>query len=134
MAAPKLKKIRSNESAEAEVRKVAPYPFAVQITRGEGQPFMMGQIVKMTEIGFLMKVDGNQYYKVGEVYTVYFELPATRDDVSSAAKVIKTYDAVEIIAGQKIKIHTIEMHFKEIPDKERRHIHSYLVKSGQKKY
>lgn len=122
-----------NGSDDAIVRKVAPYPFGIQITKAEGQPFQKGQVVKMTELGFLMKVDGKQFYKVGDSYQVRFELPAIHQSVSAAVRVIKTYDAMEMIDGAQVKINTIEMHFKNLSDSNRKHIHSYLVKSGQKK-
>jgi hypothetical protein len=122
MAAPKL-----------NVKHVAPYPIPVRITKAEGQPPLLGVIVKMTEIGFLMKVDGAQAYKVGDTCHFSFDLPATHTAMDVDGKIIKTYDGFELVNHQKVKIRTIEVHFKALSDNQRNNIDNYLVQSGQKK-
>lgn len=130
MAAPKMKPA---QSVEVNVKHVAPYPIAIRITKAEGQPPVAGAIVKMTEVGFLMKVDGSQLYKVGEVLHLYFELPAIHAPIQTDGKVIKTYDGYETTGRNQVKICTIEVHFKSLSDSQRANVENYLVQSGQKK-
>ena len=115
--------------------KVAPYPIAISILRSEGMPLLAGAILKLTDVGFLMRVDETQFYKVAEtLQQVSFELPVLGTRVRSAGKVVKTYDGLESMtkAGLK-KMKTIEVHFLNLSDENKRNIHSFLVKSGQSK-
>ena len=115
--------------------KVAPYPIAVSIVRVEGAPHLTGQILKLTEVGFLMKVDESQFYKVAEnIQQLSFELPVLGFRIRAPGKVVKTYDAVESMTKEGIKkMKTIEVHFMNLSDENRRNIHSFLVKIGQTK-
>ncbi|MEZ0390855.1 MAG: hypothetical protein ACAH59_01475 [Pseudobdellovibrionaceae bacterium] len=139
MSAPKIKSPPTEASGKpssdsSQVRRVSPYPIDVSIFKVEGQPPARAQIVKMTEIGFLIKADETQFYKVGENYTAHFEIPVTGESVKVSVKVVKTYDAMEMAnKSEKTKMRTIEMHFKTISDRDRGHINTYLVKSGQRK-
>jgi len=130
MAAPKMKQA---PPADANIRQVAPYPISVQITKVEGTPPVMGAIVRLIEIGFLMKIDATQFYKVGETLHFRFELPATHVVIQGDGKIIKTYDAFETVGRSQVKMHTIEVHFKALSVDQRTHIENYLVQSGQKK-
>jgi len=137
MAAPKFKPGQTQTSgksnSEVQVKRVAPYPISVQINKGEGQPFMHGQIVKMTEIGFLMQTDLTHFYKVSEIYNFYFQFPVINKEIRTPGVVVKTYDAMEIIGKSQTKMRTIEIHFKALSDSDRVHLNTYLVKSGQRK-
>lgn len=126
MSAPKLKtgQVAANPE-KPNVKRVSPYPINTQIFKAEGQPPTKGQIVKLTERGFLMKVDAGHFFKVAENYRAEFELPADHHTVKSQTVVVKTYDTVDS--------HLIEMHFKDLTPKDRGHINTYLVKSRQKK-
>ena len=120
------------------VQRVAPYPIPVDIVKVEGQPPQKQNIVKMTEIGFLMKVDAKYFYKVGENIHLTFTLPVVQATVRCDGKIVKTYDAIESIIDlqpkkQVTKMYTVEVHFTKILEQERRAISNYLLKSGQKK-
>jgi hypothetical protein len=130
MAAPKLK---ANTAADANVRHVAPYPISIRVIKAEGQPPIEGAIVKLTEVGFLMKVKGPQLFHVGDQYRLGFDLPATHAAVQTTGKVIKTYDGYETAGGHQVKVLTVEIHFKSLSDSHRAEIEKYLVQSGQKK-
>lgn len=138
MAAQKLKDGKTAEGQTGKtsplVHKVAPYPIAIELTKVEGQPPMKGSIVKMTEVGFLMKVDTIHFYKVGENIHLTFKLPVVNSTVRCDGKVIKTYDAMEAVGESKEKLYTVEIHFKNMIEKEKASVISYLVKSGQKKF
>lgn len=113
-----------NEFA-AGVSKIPPYPIPVEIFKLEGKPPLKGSIVKMTSIGFLMKVETLHFYKVAETFHLQFQLPVVSTVVRCEGKVMKTYDAVD-------KLYTVEIHFKNIMDREKNAIKSYLAKSGQR--
>lgn len=136
MAAPKVKspqhETSGNENGSVQVKKVAPYPIGVRVFKAEGQAPLRGTILKLTDFGFLMKVDESQFYKVGENYTVSFDLPGVDVEIKASVKVIKTYDAMEASLKGSVKVRTIEMHFRELTPTDRSNLHSYLVKSGQK--
>ena len=121
-------------SADADVRRIAPYPFAVDLLMVEGQPPLKGMIVKMTDIGFLMKVE-TSFYKVSQKYQINFVLPVMEVMVRCQAKVVKTYDGIEQLSkeGSK-KQYIVELHFIELPSTAKTSINSYLHKSGQKKF
>ncbi len=117
------------------VKKVSPYPIAVELWKVEGQPKWAGSIVKMTEIGFLMKVETLKFYKVGEDFHLEFKLPVVSAVIRCLGKVIKTYDALEAVsAKQTTKLYTVEIHFKNMIEQEKHSVMQYLVRSGQKKY
>ncbi len=130
MAAPKWK---PGQSDDQKVRQVAPYPIAVQLLHAEGQPPLLAAIVKLTEIGFLMKFEGSHLFKVGDAFHFDFELPAIHAKISNIGKVIKTYDGFENRGGGKTKVVTVEMHFKALSADQRIHLENYLVQSGQKR-
>ena len=150
MTAPKIKNLATEPTPAPEkatddssspgsssngVKKVAPYPIHIEIAQAEGIPPLNGQILKLTDVGFLMRVYTAHFYKVGENYSVYFEIPVVGFPVEAVARVIKTYDAMEATAkNQTTKMYTIEMHFKALPSQDRLNINNFLVKSGQKKF
>ncbi len=127
---------RASSGSDPAVRKVAPYPIDVEISKVEGQPVpLQGQILKLTDVGFLMKVNATHFYKVGENYSIYFEIPVVGFPVETIVRVVKTYDAMEVVTkNQKTKMYTIEMHFKNLPSQDKTNINSFLVKIGQKKF
>ncbi len=150
MTAPKIKKPELEPTSAPEktaeeqsavvatsnqVKKVAPYPIHIEIVQAEGVPPLNGHILKLTDIGFLMRVNTVHFYKVGENYHINFELPVVNFPVKTVVKVIKTYDAMEAVnKRQTTKAYTIEMHFKALPTQDRLNINNFLVKSGQKKF
>lgn len=129
MAAPKIKQ----NSDGSVVRRVSPYPITVQIMKSEGQPVLTAQIVKLTEIGFLMKADTTYFYKVSENYQFHFQLPVIEKVIYTTGIVVKTYDAMESSSKSPTKMQTIEVHFKDLSSKDRGNLNTYLVKSGQRK-
>lgn len=126
----------NNKSGPADPsQKVAPYPILVGIVRTDGTPPSSGHILKLTDIGFLMRVEESQFYKVGEnLHQISFEIPVLGSRVRTAGKVIKTYDGLEQMTKEGMKkMKTVEVHFLSLSDENRRNIHSFLVKIGQTK-
>lgn len=116
-------------SEQTKIKKVPAYPIALTLMKGEGQTPHKANIVKMTEVGFLMKTD-SVHFKVGDDYKLQFILPTMDKTVATTGKVVKTYDSMEV-RPEKQKIHTVEIHFIELATKDLESIRSYLVQSGQ---
>jgi hypothetical protein len=110
-------------SDPSSVKKVAPYPIPLDVIKAEGQPPQKESIVKLTDIGFLMRVEADHFYKVGEDYSFHFQLPVLNIDVQAKGKIVKTYS--------NPREHLVEVHFKALGDRERSGIHTFLVKIGQ---
>ncbi|MCE3009251.1 MAG: hypothetical protein LW875_01395 [Proteobacteria bacterium] len=116
------------------IKKVAPYPFNVQIVKAEGQPPFNAQIVKLTPIGFLMRFDRSHHFKVGDEHLAVFVLPVVNFEVKTSVRVIKIYLGQELLLGnRKQNIYTVELHFKLLDGNDRISIEDYLKKSGQYK-
>ncbi|MFN7263055.1 MAG: hypothetical protein ACK5RO_13335 [Pseudobdellovibrionaceae bacterium] len=114
------------------VKKVAPYPFDVQISKAEGQPPFKAHIVKLTPLGFLMRFETNYYFKVGDEHLAAFVLPVVNAEVKALVKVIKTYSGQEVLLGNlKQKVYIVEMHFKKLDGSHRSSVEDYLRQSGQ---
>lgn len=123
----------ADNSSQPKVKNVPPYPIAISVSKGEGQPVSRGHIVKLAEHGFMMKIDLGPVFKVGEEWILQFETPALHSHIKTIGKVMKTYDAYDIRGTEKIKMYTIEMHFKSLTKDQKDAINNYLVHSGQKK-
>lgn len=140
MSAPKVKPSQpvaaptdaTDPGAEPKIRRATPYPIDVLITKADNPAPFKGQILKLTEFGFLMRVEFSNLYLVGENCQIQFVIPDDGWTIVSPAKVIKTYDAMTVIGKNSIKTRTVEMHFKDLPPAERSKIKSYLVKTDQK--
>lgn len=121
------------ENNEFKIRKIPPYPILLELNRIDlqGQPAIRGHIVKLTEHGFLMRVESS-IFKVGDMYQLVFILPVLEHTISVQGKVIKTYDAIESIVGKELKkLYTVEVHFKDLQTSDKAKIKNYLVRSGQ---
>lgn len=121
-------------SGKTFIKKVSPYPIMATLTKSDAPTPFKINIVKMTNIGFLAKVDTSHFYQVGEKYEANFSLPVLEYNIHTTIKVIKTYDAIESIVGtEKVKMYTVEMHFWQINGADRKVIEQYLNKIGQEK-
>ena len=115
------------------VVKKQPYPFSALIVKTPGAPPLRGQILKVTDIGFLIEVGSEHFFKVGDNHSVEFDVPSTHVTVEAPIKVIKTYDMMTVQeAGAIGKVYTVEMHFRSLEDDEKNAIHHFLKKIGQK--
>jgi hypothetical protein len=139
MGAPKSKNDQDTAKSSAKtkevVKKVRPFPFPAQIILKEGTPPVAVDIMKLSELGFLMQTRGSQIFKVGSEMFVDFEIPVLHLPVKSKVKVIKTYDIMATNLGEaKLeKRYTVEMHFKMIPLECKDYITRFLKKIGAKK-
>ena len=120
------------------VIKVKPYPIKAKLIKAEAS--FAAEILKLTEHGYLMKSQSGHLYRVGQIYTVQFEVPGTHADVKCDAKVIKTYqDLGQYISKSAEKALMVEMHFIQLPPPASKAIKDFLRhirqthKPGEKK-
>lgn len=98
------------------VRKVSPYPFEIVLLKAEGTPPIRAQVLKLSELGVIVRVT-QPTFMVGERWILRFELPVFKVNFNLYGKVVKTYDAVEMIEGkQVVKGYMIECHFLDLDE------------------
>jgi hypothetical protein len=119
------------------VKKVKPYPISCGIMKAEGQPAIAAEIVKLTEVGFLMRIPAEHLLRVGDNLLCQFELPGEDLVVAEKIKVIKVYHGLEsLLPGQSPpamaeKASTIELHFRTLDPMRRGAIQRFIKKIGQ---
>lgn len=126
------------------VKKVKPYPIVCQLFKAEGQPPIECEIVKLTDIGFLVRIAPQHRFKVFDKLTCKFVIPVDSISMEEKVKVIKTYHGLDgqnasgqpvkgVIAAPTVeKVSTIELHFFELKPFHKETIQNFLAKIGQK--
>lgn len=137
----------STKSGKAEtpiqVKKVKPYPISCGIVKAEGQPVIRCQIVKLTEIGLLLRIGFEHLLRVGDNLQCEFDLPTTDLTIKESVKIIKTYLGMDssmasstqaaVPTGVPLeKVSTVEVHFRSIKAENRAAIQTFTKKIGQK--
>lgn len=110
--------------------KVSPYPIRVQFLLGPTP--IVGQIVKLTMIGFLAEV--SYPFVVGHKVDCQFTLPVLGEEFKETMVVIKSYDQYKgkNEAGAEIK-RLSEFHFKSLNSKGKEILEGFLRRIGQLK-
>ena len=126
MAQKKTQNQNENDQ-EVIVQKVKPYPFDIEILKAEGTPPIKGIVLKLTQIGFIMRTSQDHHFVVADMHKARFELPNLNVGFNEAVKVIKTYDTVGEVKGKTlIKSYLVEMHFLSLSSKKNKDILSFL--------
>lgn len=137
------------------VKKVAAYPIATQLVIESSGSVIPGQIVRLTQSGFLVEVD-DLSVKLGKEYEVRFKLPASDRRLAEKVKVVKTYDRynqggltlsqsakqsteggkespvdVSVSASQSKIKRLAEMHFLRISLEEKKWIRDFIMSIHQ---
>lgn len=116
-----------------KVLKVQPYPFSILVSKVEGVPPLRGQVLKLTEVGLIMRVPGDQFFKVGEnLPKVEFDIPTTDVTLVEPVKVMKTWDNLADSGVGLEKVNTVELHFRTITHEKKSAIFEFIKKIGQK--
>jgi hypothetical protein len=119
-------------NAVAAIPGKVSYPVDVDLIK-EGYPIFKTKIVKLELIGFLIRFDQQAYFKVGEFYICQFKLPISEENFRIKCRVIKTYDAIDVVQGeQTVKLFTVELHFVDLVDQQKRVIKKFMERTGQK--
>lgn len=118
---------------EVKVLRVQPYPIHLDMLKGEGQPKVVGSIVKLTQVGFLAQFKAG-LFRGNENWIAQFELPVVHEVFSEGVKVIKTYESLDhyIKGNSTEKKITVEFHFKAIPTEKLQKVVDFLNKIHQK--
>jgi len=126
------------------VKKVQPYPIHCELFKAEGQPGIACDIVKLTEIGFLIKIAPQHRFRVFDKLICQFMIPVDSIFMEEKVKVIKTYHGLDtasspsqpvkglIAAPNTEKVTTMELHFYELKPFHKETIQNFLTKIGQK--
>ncbi len=93
------------------VVKKRPYPIEAQIQDSSAGQSWVSQILKLTDVGFIMRAQ-EKFYKTSEEFDVRFELPALHVNIQSRVVVVKTFFHFNL---KKEKELYVEMHFKNLP-------------------
>lgn len=105
---------------EVKVKKVRPYPIPAQII---GTPPLQAEILKLAKSGLIADMK-THLLKVGDHYTVQFEIPVSRHNITTAIRVVKTYD--RLLPGSSEVQHLCEFHFEKLGDSDWKYIYSFL--------
>jgi len=129
------KKNQTSDQApdNSHVKKVAPYPFKIEVLASETASPIVANMMKITDQGFLMRLMDAHHFVVGQMHQVRFALPVDCGFVNTPVRVVKTYDAVQPLSAKEFaKIFTIEMHFTALSKENRDQILKFIRAIGQK--
>lgn len=119
------------KKAPVLIQKVSPFPIPVNIHRGKPEP-SKGRIRSMNIHGFMMEAD-YEYYRIGEVLSVNFELPAFKYKIETKVRVMRTQQPIEHTRkGDLATRLTVEMHFYKLKPEDRDTIRKFLDKIAAK--
>lgn len=109
------------------IKKVSPYPIEALVDiAGQKKPI---QILKLTPDGAIARTD-KILLKVGEFYSISFELPVQKTAVATRVRIVKTYDK-SINPKEKLIERMAELHFEGLAHEIRGQIVAFLNAIGQ---
>lgn len=139
--------------SQVVVKKVSPYPISLKLEKGGA--WIEAKIVKLTQMGFLAEMA--PMLKVGDQYSLHFEIPVLQEQIQALGKVIKTYDSYRDEESIKAKLakpqlkvvespqagggaaqqadplrRLVEIHFQNLSDKGKQSIQKFLVAIRQR--
>lgn len=107
---------------------MAQFPILSTVYHAGGPPHK-ASIVKMVDVGFLMRSETKYLYRVKDTYDFEFSVTTAlgeKKDIRCQGVIVKTYDSFEMIKGTKEKYLLVEVHFKTLSDTGRAAIMSFL--------
>ena len=113
------------EKSKVKVVKVRPYPFPCRLYKSEGQPPLLGQVLRLEELGFVFEEIGH-FYRLGEIYICDFDIPVFKKTIHAPVKIIKTLESSQAYtpSGSRNIVMTVEVHFQDLNPEER-----FVIKS-----
>lgn len=88
------------------------YPIATSLLTPASPTPIKGEILKLTNLGFLVQVVTPQNWQTGDRAQVQFQLPGVARDYDEPVKVIKAYlKWAQSEGAEKVKVQIFEMHF-----------------------
>lgn len=123
--------MRKQQAKEAiVVSKIKPYPIPVKVWLVESTPPLLGEILRVTKIGFQMEVP-EVLFKIGDQYKVEFTIPLQNRTITARTTIMKTMDRYKD-AKATIKGYLIEMHFLSLSKEDERAIGQFETAINQK--
>lgn len=109
-----------------------PYPIPVSLLTAASPTPVKGDILKLTNAGFLVQVATLQNWQTGDRAQAQFSLPGVTGAFDEAMKVIKAYLKWGQSAEGKVKVQIFEMHFLSLAASKKSVIDQFVAahKSG----
>ncbi len=121
---------KSSESSSEKIM-ITPYPIDLELLRPSAEK-RKGKIKTLNVVGLLME-SPYEFYKLGEVFEGFFQIPTTSYVIKEKLRVIKTQQPVEHFRKGEMPTHMIvELHFTSLQDHNLKTIQEFLSKIGQK--
>jgi hypothetical protein len=112
------------------IKKVKPYPISAVMTSTEGKPQFNGEIIRLTPVGFQMRI-GESTYHPGERWICSFTIPVMIEEISETMVVVKNVFMFDE-KDKKKRLRILELHFKDPSERAKRLIHEFNLRVGQK--
>ncbi len=114
---------KNNAKETLVVSKIKAYPIPVKVWLSETMLPVLGDILRVTKVGFQMEVP-DVLFKIGDQYNVEFTLPYFNKTITEKIKIIKTMDRYKD-AKATMKGYLVEMHFLSINKEHERAISDF---------
>jgi hypothetical protein len=108
-------------------KKVKPYPFDATLEVNAQK--MSVEVIFVNDKGVIVRLK-NQIVHVGSYYQIVFELPVSREIVSTQVRILKTYDKTLDIKEKTVE-RLAEMHFQDLTKEHRTRIKAFTAAIGQ---
>lgn len=117
--------------SQAKTTKVPAFPFRATVFKAEGSPGLDMLVVNMNRHGVLCRFEDTAFFNIGQSHRIFFELPVIHAKIENLAKVIKTYDTLDLVkSAPSKKIFMVEFHFSSLSLVEQKSIYEYLKLAG----
>jgi hypothetical protein len=117
--------------SQAKTTKVPAFPFKATVYKAEAGPGVDILVVNMNRHGILCRFEDPVFFTTGHSHRVFFQLPVLNMKVDNLAKVVKTYDTLDVGKSTPGKrLFMVEFHFSSLSLLEQKSIYEYLKLAG----
>ena len=100
--------------SKVQVHKVSPFPISAEVLVSDSTPPAKVRIKSMTLHGLLVEADYD-YFQVGKILKIRFELPVFKTPIESKVRVMRTQQPIEHTRkGDFATRLIVEMHFYQL--------------------
>ncbi len=116
-----------DQTGKVVKKKVKPYPFNATIELNAVKTLV--EVVFVSQNGAIIRL-ANQIVHVGKFYQVTFEIPVSREIISTQVRVLKTYDKLLDIRNKSVE-RLAELQFHDLTNQHRSRINAFTAAIGQ---
>ncbi len=117
----------ADQTGKVVKQKVKPYPFEATLEQNAIKTRV--EVIFVSQKGAIIRL-ANQIVHVGKFYQVTFEIPVSREIISTQVRILKTYDKVLDIKGKGVE-RLAELHFQDLTNEHRSRINAFTAAVGQ---